>query len=51
MDKKIPTTLGGNFVNGKGQTVLYRSVIAPLNDGQGNVGFLLGAANCKVKDA
>ena len=51
MSKKVPITLGGDFVNGKDQTVLYRSIIAPLDDGEGNVGFLLGAANCKVKDA
>lgn len=49
--KKVPITLGGDFVNGKNQTILYRSIIAPLDDGEGNVGFLLGAANCKVKDA
>ena len=49
--KKVPITLGGDFVNGKDQTILYRSIIAPLDDGEGNVGFLLGAANCKVKDA
>ena len=49
--KKVPITLGGEFVNGKDQAILYRSIIAPLDDGGGNVGFLLGAANCKVKDA
>ena len=49
--KKVPITLGGDFVKGKDQTILYRSIIAPLDDGEGNVGFLLGAANCKVKDA
>ncbi len=25
--------------------------LPPLDHGEGNVGFLLGAANCKVKDA
>ena len=49
--KKVPITLGGDFVNGKDQTILYRSIITPLDDGEGNLGFLLGAANCKVKDA
>ena len=49
--KKVPITLGGDFVDGKDRTVLYRSIIAPLGDGEGNVGFLLGAANCKVEDA
>ena len=49
--KKVPITIGGDFVDGKDQTILYRSIITPLGDGGGNVGFLLGAANCKVKDA
>ena len=49
--KKVPITIGGGFINGKDQTILYRSIITPLDDGEGNLGFLLGAANCKVKDA
>ena len=46
--KKVPITIGGDFVSGKDQTILYRSIITPLDDGEGNLGFLLGAANCKV---
>ena len=49
--KKVPITQGRDFVNGKDQTILYRSIITPLDDGEGDVGLLLGAANCKVKDA
>ncbi len=50
--KQIPITLGGEFVHENGQTILYRSLITPLRDDEnGEDSFLLGAANCKVKDA
>jgi len=49
--KQIPITLGGEFVHENGDTILYRSLIAPLRDGDGEESYLLGAANCKVKDA
>lgn len=50
--KQIPITLGGEFVHENGDTILYRSLIAPLRDDEdGEDSYLLGAANCKVKDA
>ncbi|MBT4890208.1 MAG: hypothetical protein HON65_11720 [Rhodospirillales bacterium] len=49
LDKKVPTTLGGEFINAKGETVLYRSIITPLKGDDDNISKLLGAANCKVK--
>lgn len=49
--KQIPITLGGEFDHENGKTILYRSLIAPLRDDDGEDGYLLGAANCKDKDA
>ena len=50
MAKNIPITLGGEFVNTTGQSILYRSVIMPCLADTGEDRFMLGAANCKVKD-
>ncbi|MBT4220193.1 MAG: hypothetical protein HOL37_01445 [Rhodospirillaceae bacterium] len=49
--KRIPITLGSEFVNAAGETILYRSVIMPCLADDGADRFLLGAANYKVKDA
>ena len=49
MMKQIPITLGGEFVDDEGKTILYRSLIAPMADEDGESSFLLGAANCKVQ--
>ena len=50
MVKRIPITLGGEFKNDDGQTILYRSLIAPLSDNDGESCFLLGAANSKIQE-
>ncbi len=50
MVKRIPITLGGEFTHDSGETVLYRSLIAPLSDENADNSYLLGAANCKVKE-
>ncbi len=50
MVKQIPITLGGEFKSDDGETILYRSLIAPLVDDDGESSFLLGAANCKVQE-
>ena len=49
--KQIPITLGGEFDHENGTTILYRSLIAPMRDEDGGDSYLLGAANCKAKDA
>lgn len=49
LDKSVPFSLGGEFQNGEGATVLYRSAIVPVRDTDGYVSHLLGAANCKKK--
>jgi hypothetical protein len=43
----IPITLGGQFINREQRTVLYRSILLPLSDGEGRVTALLGGANCR----
>lgn len=48
--RKIPITRGGEFEHVQGGTVLYRSIILPLSEGQGTIDFLLGAANSKTKE-
>ena len=49
--KQIPITLGGEFEHANGDTILYRSIIMPARDSDGEDRYLIGAANCKVKDA
>lgn len=49
LDKAVPFSLGGEFQNNEGVTVLYRSVILPVRDTDGYVSHLIGAANCKKK--
>ena len=48
--RKVPITRGGEFEHVQGGTVLYRSIVLPLSEGQGTIDFLLGAANFKIKD-
>ena len=49
LEKSVPFSLGGEFQNNEGVTVLYRSCILPVRDTDGYVSHLLGAANCKKK--
>ncbi len=49
--RKVPITRGGEFDHVQGGTVLYRSIILPLSEGQGTIDFLLGAANSRTKAA
>ncbi len=48
--RKVPITRGGEFEHVQGGTVLYRSIVLPLSEGQGTIDFLLGAANSRTKD-
>jgi hypothetical protein len=45
--RSIPITLGGQFVNAAGRTVLYRSILLPLGDEGGKITALFGGANCR----
>jgi len=48
--KQIPITRGGEFTHNSGDVILYRSIIMPLLDSEGEDRFLVGAANFKVKE-
>ncbi len=48
--KQIPITLGGEFTHDNGDIILYRSIIMPVRDNDGDDRYLLGAANCKLKE-
>ncbi len=48
IEKAVPITTGGNFIDQHGQKIVFRSVVMPLGDGQGQISHLLGAANCRV---
>ncbi len=50
LSKKVPMTTSGKFRHVQGGTVLYRSIILPLSEGQGTIDFLLGAINSRTKD-
>jgi hypothetical protein len=41
--RRVPITLGGEFVDRHGGTILYRSILCPLGDGTPRA--LIGAAN------
>lgn len=49
LNKRVPVTVGGEFDNAGGETILYRSILVPLSAEDGNLDFLLGAANFKTK--
>ena len=48
--RKVPITRDGEFEHVQCGTVLYRSIVLPLSEGQGTIDFLLGAANSRTKD-
>jgi hypothetical protein len=50
LDRGIPISQGGSFTDSQGISFLFRSVIAPLDDGQGAIGYLVGAANGKIAE-
>ncbi|MEO5335559.1 MAG: hypothetical protein H7841_01510 [Magnetospirillum sp. WYHS-4] len=49
LEKGVPISHGGNFVDASGCTVKFRGIILPLDDGRGAIGYLIGAANCKIQ--
>lgn len=48
--KKIPITYGGEFVNGEGADILYRSILLPLGSDGETLDHLFGGVNFKIKD-
>lgn len=48
MKKGVPISMGGQFENADGRTVLFRCILLPLSDGEDNIKQLLGAANSRL---
>jgi hypothetical protein len=46
LEKEVPVSRGGEFINGDGITVLYRSILLPVGSDQQKISAVLGAANC-----
>ncbi len=47
LEKKVPISIGREFADYRGMTVLYRSILLPLADDGKTIVALLGAANCR----
>jgi len=46
LERKTPVSVGGQFIDKAGQTVLYRSILLPL--GEDKITALLGCVNSRV---
>lgn len=46
--KRVPVSRGGNFINGDGEKVLFRSIILPLSNDGKTVSALFSAANWTI---
>jgi hypothetical protein len=49
--KRVPITLGGEFVDSQGRSIQYRSILCPLSDDRETIDHLLGGANFRVLPA
>ena len=47
LKKPAPLSLGGQFRQGDGRIMIYRSVLVPLRDQNNNITHMIGAANCR----
>lgn len=45
--RRVPITKGGEFIDLRGRTIQFRSIILPLADDGRTIDHLLGAANCR----
>jgi hypothetical protein len=45
--KGVPVSRGGSYVDERGVTILYRSIVAPLAEDGETITALLAAANCR----
>jgi hypothetical protein len=46
LDRRVPVSVGGQFVDRDGRTILYRSILLPL--GENGITALLGCVNGRV---
>ena len=49
LKQQVPVIRSGEFMNEKGETVMYRSILLPLSRDQETINFVVGGARCKVK--
>ena len=49
--KKVPITMGGEFVDAQGRRIQYRSILCPLSEDGDTIDHLLGGVNCRVLPA
>ena len=49
--KKVPISLGGDYMNGDGTKILYRSIILPLSSDGETIDHFFGAANSRSVSA
>lgn len=47
LDRKVPISFGGEFADGRGVKILYRSIILPLSQDGSDITGLLAAVNCR----
>jgi hypothetical protein len=47
LKKGVPISRGGSFVDSRGVTILYRSIVAPLAEDGETPSALIAAANCR----
>ena len=47
LEKRVPITFGGEFINKDNVRILYRSAILPLSRNNETIDHLLAAANCR----
>lgn len=47
LSREVPITRGGEYTTRSGTVVRYRSILLPLGEPDGEMNFLLGAANSK----
>ncbi len=45
--KQVPVTRGGSFRDGRGITILYRSIVLPTSEDDRSISALVCAANCR----
>jgi hypothetical protein len=49
LEGRIPLIGNGEFVDFRGQTVLFRSILLPVSHNQEKIDYLIGAARSKAK--
>ena len=47
LQKEVPISRGGSFVDPRGVTILYRSIVVPASENGTTVTTLIAAANCR----